>query len=453
MSDAQGRPHDILAEQIALGAMMLSPDIRDEIADTLKPGDHFRPGHQVVHAAILRLRDRQEPTDAAAVKIELEARGELHGELNPPYLHRLIESVPTISNGPWYARKVRDHARTWRLQEDLDRARQIASEPGFDPARDMDRIREILDKATAEESTGTAEWLADAVYPVMDSLDGPLPLNQIPPPYADLREIIPALRPGQLVTVAARPSIGKTVVLGDFARHAALRTGLPVIWFTLEMSRDEIITRCVAAEARVNQEHLQQHALDDSEWHRIKGAAEMFGPSQMLIDERGASTSAHIRSQMRAMTRTAKPALVAVDYIQLMRDPEARTRQEEVSELARGLKAIAKEFGVPVLAAAQLNRGPEARHDKRPLQSDLRESGEIENSSDVVILLHREDYYEPESPRAGEMDLIVSKNRNGRLGTVTVAFQGRFCRCVGMSREDIPASEWTPSSSTLGVVA
>ena len=447
-----GRPHDILAEQIALGAMMLSPEIRDEIADIISPADHYRPAHQTIHAAILRLRDRREPTDFAAVKIELESRGELRGELTPVYPHTLTETVPTVSNGPYFARKVRKFARKWRLQEELDRARQIASDPAFDPDEDMDRVRDAVDKATAEEDTGSAEWLADAVYPVIESLDGPLPPNQVPPPYADLRDVIPAVRPGQLITVAARPSIGKTVVLGDFARHAALRTGLPVIWFTLEMSRDEIITRCIAAEARVSQEHLQQHTIGQDEWGRIEDAAKMFGPSQMLIDERGASTSAHIRSQLRAMTRTARPALVAVDYIQLMRDPDARTRQEEVSELARGLKAIAKEFEVPVLAAAQLNRGPEARHDKRPLQSDLRESGEIENSSDVVILLHREDYYEPESPRAGEMDLIVSKNRNGRLGTVTVTFQGRFCRCVGMSREDVPADEWTPSTS-LGVVA
>ena len=162
----------------------------------------------------------------------------------------------------------------------------------------------------------------------------------------------------------------------------------------------------------------------------------------MLIDEKGGANLAHVRSALRAMQRTAMPALVVFDYIQLGSSPGAASRQEEVSKLARGFKDIAMDFGVPVLQTAQLNRNPESRADKRPLQADLRESGEIENSSDIVILLHREDYYEPESPRAGQMDLIVTKNRNGRLGQCTVTFQGRFCRCMDLAPDRPESPYW-----------
>ena len=361
----------------------------------------------------------------------------------------LYQSVPIADNGPYYARKVAKHARTRRAQEALTSALQLTWGADFDPDEGgLERVRQAVDNATAQaQAGGTARWLAEAVYETVDMLEQPLPPDEITPPYADLRDIVPALRPGQLVTVAARPAIGKTLVAGDFARWAALRLGLPVAWFTLEMSRDEIITRIISAEARVDQEHLQRRSCTEREWDRVAETVTMLGESRLLIDDKSGCTLPHIRAGLQKMSRTAPPRLVIVDYLQLAASPGAPSRQEEVSRLARGLKDLAKDLGVPVLMAAQLNRNPESRHDKKPIQADLRESGEIENSSDVVILLHREDAYEPESPRAGQMDLIVTKHRNGRTGQCTVSFQGKFSRCA-----DMAPAEWTPSSA-LGAAA
>jgi replicative DNA helicase len=276
-------------------------------------------------------------------------------------------------------------------------------------------------------------------------LEQPRPADEITPPYADLREYVRALRPGQLITVAARPSVGKTLVLGDFARHVGLRLGLPVAWFTLEMSRDEVVNRIFSAEAVIDHDRLQGDDLTNSELKRLLAVTQSFEQSQVLIDEKSAATLSHMLAGLRKMERTVKPRLMLVDYVQLAQAPGVKSRQEEVSVLARGLKEIAKDHGIPVVMAAQLNRNAEGRHDKKPVQADLRESGELENSSDVVILLHREDAYEPESPRAGEMDLLLTKNRNGRNNkTVTVTFQGSYCRCVDLSRQPEPRRAWSP---------
>jgi replicative DNA helicase len=441
---AEVPPHDIRAEEIALGSMMLSPSVLADVAEIVAAADYYRPAHQAVHEVITELRGAGDPTGPAAVLIGIQRRGGVPG-VDGLVLARMIEAVPAVVNGPYYARRVAALARTRRAREGLRRALQITASTGFDPDEDMDRVRQAVDDATGTRVAGTARWLSDAVWDVASELEQPLPDDLLTPPYADLREIVPVLRPGQLITVAARPSIGKTVVLGDFARYAALKLGQPVGWFTLEMARDEIILRCIAAEARVSHDRLQARALDDAEWDRTLNAAKRLGETSVLIDDKAGANLAHVRSGLRAMIRVARPALVIFDYLQLGTSPGSPSRQEEVSRLARGFKEIAKDFGLPVVQAAQLNRNPESRHDKRPIQADLRESGEIENSSDVVILLHREDYYEPECARAGEMDLIVTKNRNGRTGQCTVSFQGRFCRCVDMAPE-----EWSPSA-VIGV--
>jgi replicative DNA helicase len=439
-------PHNIEAERIALGAMMLDPRALDEITDVvrLRPEDHYRPAHRAVHEAILRLREAKEPTDPVAVLDELQRAGELRGSLDGVYLHHLIEVVPTPATGAHHARIVAEHAATWRAQEGLTRALDLTRSPSFRPSHDMDRVRALVDEATGEADarSSTAEWLSAAAWDLLTRLEKPLPPGLITPPYADLRKVIPTLRPGQLVTIAARPSIGKSLVAGDFVRHAGLRLGLPVAWFTLEMSTDEVISRIFAAEAVVSLTKITEHDMTGDELDRLGHAAHRFDQSRILIDEKSAATLGHIRAGLRRMARTAPPAMAVVDYIQLAESPGAPSRQEEVSRLARGLKQIAKDCHMPVIMAAQLNRGPETRHDKRPLQADLRESGELENSSDIVILLHREGYYDPDSPRAGEMDLIVTKNRNGPNGvTVTVSFQGPYCRCTDLSRQE-PPREW-----------
>ena len=214
--------------------------------------------------------ERGEPTDAEAVRIELTRTGEIARMGGPQELLSLIACVPTAANGPYYARIVRERAVLRRLVEAGTRIVQLAHSADPDVSEVIAEAEAALREAAGDsQGTGTAAWLADAVLDVIDQLGQPMPLDQVIPPYADLRDMIPAVRPGQLITIAARPSIGKTLVAGDFARHAALKLGLPVAWFTLEMSRQEIIIRCISAEARVNHEHLQRRTLDDAEWQRV----------------------------------------------------------------------------------------------------------------------------------------------------------------------------------------
>jgi replicative DNA helicase len=442
-------PHDISAEQCTLGGMLLSVNAIADVVDIIGPGDHYRPAHQVVHEAIMELYGRGEPADAVTISDVLGKRGELARIGGAPYLHTLIASVPTAANAAYYARIVAEQAQLRRLVEVGTRIAQFGYSGDGAASELTERAQAEAHSLTTGQDAGTGKWMSEAVYEAADGMDENLPDDRVTFPFADLRALIPMLRPGQLITVAARPGHGKTVLLGDVVRAAA-RRGLPVAWFTLEMTRNEVITRCLSAEARVNFQAIQEHSLDEHEWKRIGAAVNTLADFPVFIDEKGASTAAHMRSQVRKMSRVMAPRLIVVDYLQLMRHPGTRSRQEEVSELARGLKEIAKEEGVPVLAAAQLNRGPEGRQDKMPVMSDLRESGEIENSSDMVILLHREDEYDRESPRAGEADLIVAKHRGGPKATITVAFQGRFCRFVDMAPDELSQGEQQHSRAMRG---
>lgn len=282
--------------------------------------------------------------------------------------------------------------------------------------------------------------LADNAIEVLDWLDPTNNPDRVPVPFAALDQMLNGLWPGQLITIGSRPTVGKSVVGLGIARYAALKAGLPVYLASLETPRKDLMLRLLAAEARVALHALRARNLNDDEWTRFNQVVARIADNQhnLMIDDNTYVTVDTIRAALRRMADRPKggPArLVVVDYLQLMKPTRgtAETRQVEVAEMVRGLKLLARELEIPVVLLAQLNRAPESRPDKKPLLSDLRESGSVEEDSDVVILLHRDDVYDKESPRAGEMDLIVAKNRNGYTGTVTVAFQGHYARAVDMA--------------------
>jgi replicative DNA helicase len=324
----------------------------------------------------------------------------------------------------------------------LDTMRRAVAEPGFDGAEHGDAIRKLLDEALGgvvmDAGAATA---ADLFLETLQRLESAEPPGVIQFPWTDLREIIPWLRPGQLVTIAARPSVGKSQSANDLVRHTGIKMRLPVVLFTMEMSRDEVMDRLVSAESGVAHERIVTSDLDDLAWDRITAAQERFAESKILIDDTPKATLAHIRARLRGMARTEPAQLAVVDYLQLMQAGQGENRQQEVSALVSGLKAVAREFRIPVVMLCQLNRGPEHRQDKRPQMSDARESGSIENDSDVLILIHREDMYDLESPKAGQADLIVGKNRGGRRGTATVGFQGNYARFVDLAWSPHRAAE------------
>jgi len=432
-------PHDLAAEQCVLGGMLMSKDAISDVLEVIRPQDHYRPAHQIVHEVILDLYSRGEPADAVTVANELTKRKELARVGGAPYLHTLMASVPTAANAGYYARIVRERAILRRLVEAGTRIVQLGYSGDGEADEIVDRaeaeIYGVTDRRVAEDFLSLSEIMPGALNEIeaIGSRGGAL--TGVPTGFADLDALTNGLHSGQMVVIAARPALGKSTLALDLARAASVRAGLTAVLFSLEMTRNEITMRLLSAEAQVQLQAMRTGHLNEDDWARLARRMSEVVDAPLFIDDSPNMSMMEIRAKCRRLKQRHDLRLVIIDYLQLMTSPRrVENRQQEVSEMSRSLKLLAKELDVPVVAAAQLNRGPEQRSDKRPLLADLRESGSIEQDSDVVILLHREDAYEPESPRAGEADFIVAKHRNGPTATVTVAFQGHYSRFVDMAR-------------------
>jgi len=439
-------PHDLGAEQCALGGMMLSKDAITDVLDVIKsPRDFYRPAHQLVFGAVLDLFSRGDPADAVAVGAELARKGELVQMGGAPYLHTLIAAVPTAANAGYYARIVAERAAFRRLIETGTRIVQTGYAGDVEPGQAFDAARNWLDTAAGTGDDSTGHDVGPLMWEVLGSIEAPdSETPGLPTSLSDLDAVLNRLRRKQLIVIAARPGGGKSALALNISAENAIRGGTGVHFWSLEMARQELTLRLLAAEARVPLMHLLRRELSDREWGRLGGAQVDIGEAPLKIFDPSHASLTDIRSELRAAERRKElPGLVVVDYLQLMTGTRrAENRQQEVSEIARGLKHIAGDFDLPVIALAQLGRGSEHRLDKRPIVADLRESGEIENSADVVILLHREDMYDKETPRAGEADIIVGKQRNGPQANVVTAWQGDLVRFV-----DIAPESWRPSNA------
>ena len=431
-------PQDIAAEQSVLGAMLLSKDAIADVVELLHGQDFYRPAHETVYDTILDLYGRGEPADAVTLSAELQKRGDLTRVGGAPYVHTLVAGVPTAANAAYYAEIVRERAILRRLVEAGTRIVQM----GYGGEGDIDMV---VDRAQAEVFGVSERRTAEDYLPLSEVLEGTLDeieaisahdgsLVGVPTGFADLDALTNGLHPGQLVIVAARPAIGKSTLALDIARAASLHHGLASVVVSLEMGRNEITRRMLAAEAKVPLHHMRSGSMTDQDWDRIARTTGTVSNAPLFIDDSPNMTMMEIRAKCRRLKQRHGLRLIVLDYLQLMSSGKrVESRQVEVSEFSRSLKLLAKELDVPVVALSQLNRGPEQRTDKRPMLSDLRESGSLEQDADMVVLLHREDAYEKESPRAGEADFIVAKHRNGPTGTITVAFQGHYSRFVDMA--------------------
>jgi len=432
-------PFDEGAEQRALGGMLISRDAIRQVSEIIRPGDWYRPAHQLIYDAILRLDERREPVDAVSVAAELDRSGEAGRYGGALYLLEISspEKLDSAANAGYYAKLVSDKAVLRRLVEVGTRIAQFGYEGEGELEEILNQAHQSLANVEAlGTSTGAAMIHAGQVYQeVVDDQDVADDEVLVAPPYADLREVVPFIKPGQLVIIGARPAIGKSVVAADFARYTAMHRGLGTAFFSLEMTRKELGQRVMAAEANVLFERLRDKQLEESDWERVAKIRPVWEESPLWMCDDFNVSLGHIRARLRQHVRKHDIKLVIVDYLQLMDTPgRTESRQQEVSEMSRGLKKLAGELGVAMVVLSQLNRGPTQRSDKRPQISDLRESGSIEQDADVVILLDREDSRDKESPRAGEIDLLVEKNRNGAGGReVTCAFQGHYSRVVDMA--------------------
>jgi replicative DNA helicase len=435
-------PQDIAAEQSVLGGMLLSKDAIADVVEILRSTDFYRPAHATIFEAVLDLYGRGDPADPVTVTASLTDAGTISRVGGMSYVHDLVHTVPTAANAAYYARIVAERAVLRRLVEAGTRIVQLGYGAAASAGRDVDDVVDLAQQAvydvTERRINEDFQALAAVLQPTLDEIEAVgsegRVMTGVPTGFADLDALLNGLHPGQLIVVAGRPGLGKSAASLDFARHAAVRHGLASAIFSLEMSKVEIVMRVLAAESRVPLHVLRSGRLSDDDWTRLARRMGEISEAPLFLDDTPNLTLMEVRAKARRLRQRHDLKLLVVDYLQLMTSPKrVESRQQEVSELSRGLKLLAKEIDCPVVAVAQLNRGPEQRTDKRPQLSDLRESGAIEQDSDVVILLHRDDYYDRESPRAGEADFIVAKHRNGPTGTVTVAAQLHLSRFVDMA--------------------
>lgn len=431
-------PYDLLAEQSAIGGMLLSKDAVADVIESVRSVDFYIPKHELIFEAILSLYAHGEPTDVIAVTDELTKTGELTRAGGAEYLHTLTGIVPTAANAGFYATIVAEKAVLRRLVEAGTRIVQMgyASEGEVvDLVNNAQaEIYSVMGGVEAEDFVPLTVAVTTAIDEIEAARGRDGSMTGVPTGFAELDELTNGLHGGQLIIVAARPALGKSTLALDFARAASIKHDMPSIFFSLEMGRSEIAMRLLSAEATVPLQSMRKGTLHTEDWTKIASTRGQINDAPLYIDDSPNMTLVEIRAKCRRLKQKVGLKMVIIDYLQLMTSgKKVESRQQEVSEFSRALKLLAKELQVPVIALSQLNRGPEQRQDKMPALSDLRESGSLEQDADMVILLHRDTAYEKESARPGEADLIVAKHRNGPTKTITVAFQGHFSRFQDMA--------------------
>ena len=439
-AESRTPPQDMAAEQSVLGGMMLSKDAIADVVEIVRGPDFYRPAHEIIYDAVVDLYGRGEPADVVTISDHLTKRQELQRIGGPAYLHNLAQSVPTAANASFYAEIVRERAILRRLVEAGTKIVQLGH--GADGEVDA-----IVNEAQSEiynvaENRQSADYvsLGEVLVPTIDEIetnashDGGL--TGIPTGFRELDELTHGFSGGQMIIVAARPAMGKSTLALDFARSAAVTNGMTAAFFSLEMGRNEIAMRLLSAEARIQFQDLRKGDIRDEDWDKMSLAVDRLNEVPLFIDDSPNMSLMEIRAKCRRLKQRNNLKLIVLDYLQLLSSGKrVESRQQEVSEFSRTLKLLAKELDVPIIALSQLNRGSEQRTDKRPQVSDLRESGSIEQDADMVLLLHRDEVYDKESPRAGEADIIVAKNRAGPTRDIVVAFQGHYARFQDMAQD------------------
>lgn len=431
-------PQDTDAEVSVLGAMMLSKEAIDEVVDLVKGPDFYKPSHELVFSTIARLymTDPKAPIDAVTVANRLQEEGQLKRIGGAEYIHTLIASVPTVAGAGYYAKIVREQAILRRLVEAGTRITNMAFLAEGEVETIVDTAQEevfAVDKTVGSDSVRiVGDLLEESVRKWSEGADDP----SLSTGFSELDELIGGLQPGSMIVVAGRPSTGKSMLAMDFARHVSVNLDKPTVFFSLEMLRDDLTKRLLSAMANIQARRIgKPKELNRHEWEKIAKATAVLNSVPLYFDDQTSSTVMDIRSKCRRLQRRNGLSLVVIDYLGLLRSSRRfETRQLEVAEYSRSLKLLALELGVPVVVVSQLNRAPEARSDRRPWLSDLRDSGSIEQDADVVLFVHREDIYDKDA-RPGETDLIVAKNRSGPIGTVVVRSEKEYMKHVEMRRD------------------
>jgi replicative DNA helicase len=433
-------PQSIEAEQSILGAMMLDREAVFKVEQIIRPEDFYREAHSEIFRVIADLVDRTEPVDIITVTEELRQRDALDRVGGITYITSLVNAVPTAANVEAYARIVADKAM---LRQLIGVTTRIASrgyeatEEAHDLVDEAERmIMELSQRRVSHGLSAIKDILIDAFEKLEHLLSYRGSITGVPTDFLDLDRLTSGWQASDLVILASRPSMGKTSLGLNFAINAAVRHKVTVAVFSLEMSKEQLIQRMLSSEAMVNQQRLRTGNLQEEDWTRLVAAAGPLSEASIFIDDTPGITVTEIRSQVRRLKAEHGLGLIVIDYLQLMQGHKrSDTRQQEIAQISRALKGLAREMVVPVIALSQLNRGVEQRQDKRPMMSDLFESGAIEADADVVSFIYRDDYYNPDSEKKGIAEIIISKHRNGPVGTVELGFLKEFTRFVNLSRE------------------
>jgi len=433
-------PHDIEAEQAVIGSMLTDKDAIMSAVEVLKPEDFYREDDKIIYEAILNLYNKAEPVDIITLKTELQSMKQLEAVGGLEYIATLPDKVPTTANVEKYIKIVEEKSALRAL---LKTANELIT-LGYDQTQD---VEDILDSAEKKIFDVIQNRNQKGYYAIKDVLvDSFIQLEQlynqkqrvtgIPTGFIDLDNVTSGLHKSDLIILAARPAMGKTAFALNLATNAAVRANVPVAVFSLEMSKEQLTNRILCSEAMVDSQRVRTGKIEDDDWQKLAQASGELSQAQIFIDDTPGISVMEIRAKCRKMKIEKDIGLVVIDYIQLVQGNNRKggSREQEISEISRSLKILAKEINVPVIALSQLSRSVEQRTDHRPMLSDLRESGAIEQDADIVVFLYREDYYNPETEKKNVAEVILAKHRAGSIGTVELLWLGSFTKFVDLEK-------------------
>ena len=432
-------PQNLDAEESVLGAMMLSPGAIGAVSEALDASDFYRESHATIYRAALGLYAKGEPVDAITLVDELEERGELERVGGRSRIHELAALVPATANAAHYARIVHEMATLRGLIRVGDEISRLGWDRPGETADLVDRAEQVLfelsQSRVTSEFSHIEELLKQSFERITALYEAGAELTGTPSGFRDIDRITSGFQPGNLIIVAARPSMGKSALALCMAANVGVRYEIPVAMFTLEMSKSEVTQRLMCSEAKVESQRLRTGKLAVDDWPRLTAACDKLAKAPVYVDDTGSITMMELRSKSRRLkSKEPNLGLIIVDYLQLMTsgtNPENRV--QEVSQISRQLKVLARDLDVPILALSQLSRAVEQRHDKRPILSDLRDSGSIEQDSDIVMFIYRDDYYNEESDQQGLAEVAVAKHRNGPTDGVKLSFLKRYAKFADLA--------------------
>jgi replicative DNA helicase len=432
-------PQNIDAEQSVLGAMFMEREAIYKAARHVKAEDFYLAGHRLIFEAIIKLDEVGKIPDLVTVTDLLKQSGQLENVGGATYVASLIGMVPTASNVEHYARIVEEKSILRSLIAAANRIASLGYEGGEDAEKLVTEAEQMLMELSSRRTDTVFKPLSDILLEIFQIIESRYrnkgEISGIKTGFDDMDNLCCGLQPGDLVIMAGRPAMGKTSLGMTIAHNVALKSNLPVAVFSLEMSRAQLVQRILCAEAMVDQQKVRSGYLDEDDWRRLVEAAGKLSKATLFIDDSAGLSVRELKAKARNLKAEKGLGLIVIDYLQLLSGSSRENRQQEISEISRSLKGMAKDLEVPVIALAQLSRAVEQRQEKRPIMSDLRESGSLEQDADVVMFIYREEYYRPDTEKKGIAEIIVAKQRNGPTGIVELAFLKEFTRFVNLSRD------------------